>query len=44
VLIELPVFEQLIPHVERITKNDAAERKFLVLFLMMCFFSGCRSG
>jgi hypothetical protein len=38
VVKELPAFEQLIPSVERITKNDAAENKFLVLFLMMCFF------
>ena len=38
VLKELPVFEQHIPNVERITKNDAAENKFLVLFLMICFF------
>jgi hypothetical protein len=34
----LPVLEQLISNDERITKNDAAERKFLVLLLMMYFF------
>jgi hypothetical protein len=38
VVKELPAFEQHSPNVERITKNDAAENKFLVLFLMTCFF------
>jgi hypothetical protein len=38
VVKELPAFVQLSPNVERITKNDAAENKFLVLFLMICFF------